>query len=478
MTDHEHNEHEHEHDEGQVHGEESHVDEPERVMGMPVSPEDDDETRMELGNQALADALRISFMCLKGLMVILVIGYLAQGVCWANQGEVKFIVGFGRVRGDMMTSESAVRLRWPWEEEITVSEQERQIKIDQEFWPENTRATDEGLRVVEDGYLVTGDQNIVHMKFTVPYVVASRQLEFCKDRETAARNYAFLLGEDNASRLLQQLAMSAATKVVSGMSVDPVLAATDLAGPLKTAIQEEVDQFEARSGIDLGIEIRPVSLSPDEGGEKNPREPYAVSQAFKLAQDAVSKQRTSVENGRQQASKTLAEAQTRAAATKGRAEAAANRLVGAASADAQLLQSMLSNIYGDGYEAPYYEAADGKRYAAPCEVEARTGRRVLRLLGTAEDEPEVFAAFDPEKYKLVIPALPERTAVEASKERVLKQRLYMRSLEQVFEDSAAAFVLHEMFDGSVRDLWLNMKRPRMGSDTGAGPGGPMPPAGR
>jgi regulator of protease activity HflC (stomatin/prohibitin superfamily) len=400
--------------------------------------DDDQGEDMELGNQALADALRISFNWLKFAMIVLVVVYLLMGVFWAGQDEMKLKLRFGEVVSDLITPDAGVRIRFPWEEVVTISTQTQDVFIRPEkteeaiteplhFWPGSTDPRNQQtLKLQGDGYLVTGDRNIVHMLMRVRYKVGDDQAG--ARMAEAATNYAFLLGPERADTLLRGLAMAAATRVVATMTVDEVLRGkAELASRIQDDLQKEIEDLEKNMGVDsLGIVLdeRAVDFLAEMGGEsvKNPREPFPTQDAFDFHQEANSEASRKRQEGQAEAQRMLRQAEARADQIVQQADSAAARITSRVQADLSVLQSLLKSIYGDAYQAPY---------------QAENGH-------------------------LVVPPLPQHTAETQKVEQVMRQRQYMRAIEAVFRAAAAAFVLHEPQDEDEREVWLNLNRPLQG----------------
>ena len=436
-----HEEHEHLGPQGHEH--------PEPPDAMVAQPGEDEEADAELGNQALADALRISFNWLKFAMVVLVVIYLLMGVFWAGPDEMKFKLRFGEVVSDPITSESGVRIRFPWEEVVTISTQTQEVQLRPEkpeegeppsadhFWPARASLNQQGLNLRHDGYVVTGDRNIVHMLLRVRYKVGHDTAGTRKGE--AAKNYAFRIGPENAEELLKGLSMAAATRVAATMSVDDVLREKRyMADRIQEELDREIDDLEENMGVDsIGIIVEQgdVDFIAEIGGEsiKNPREPYPTQEAFARHQQANSEASSLRQAGQAEAQRIRRQAEARADEIMNRAESEAERLKSRAEADLNVMQSHLAAIYGpEAYKPPYKDEETGE---------------------------------------WVVPPLPDHTAETAKKEQVMRQRLYMRAIEQVFRSAAAAFVLHRSEGGAEREVWLDLQRPMQG-DGRQGP--PMP----
>jgi regulator of protease activity HflC (stomatin/prohibitin superfamily) len=129
-------------------------------------------------NQALAEALRISFIILKLVIVCVVAGFIYSGMFKVKQNERAVVLRFGKVEG-YGSSKAILNPGWHWawpypiEEVIKVPAAgvERQLNIDS-FWYYRTeieKATNQvgmggkTLQFVRDGYSLTASRSVTDM---------------------------------------------------------------------------------------------------------------------------------------------------------------------------------------------------------------------------------------------------------------------------------------------------------------------------
>jgi modulator of FtsH protease HflK len=138
------------------------------------------------GTQALAEALRSSFVLVKLFMVALVIAFIVSGVFTVAPNEVAVILRFGSPVG--ATVERQLRqpgLHWkfpyPIDEVVRVPVGESRTVTSTIGWffitPEEEAAgvvpaALPSLRPGVDGYALTGDGNIVHVRTTLSYRIS------------------------------------------------------------------------------------------------------------------------------------------------------------------------------------------------------------------------------------------------------------------------------------------------------------------
>lgn len=129
---------------------------------------------------SLSGALKASFRLLSLIMIVFVLLFLKTGLVTVEQQEKGILKVFGRVTG---VAEPGLVYNWPFPigQVEMVSTQERRLTVD-DFWMNETaadklkslqqrRRSDEGLRPGWDGYLLTGDRNLIHVRFTCTYRV-------------------------------------------------------------------------------------------------------------------------------------------------------------------------------------------------------------------------------------------------------------------------------------------------------------------
>ena len=143
----------------------------------PLNPED-------AGSQALADALRSSFFVVKVAMVLLLLFFLAHGFFVVGPQHKAVILRFGKPVGEGDSALLGPGLHWafpsPIDEVVRIPFLENQAVQSSVGWyrttPEQEAAGLEAppgasLNPAVDGYVITGDDNIVHTRATLLYHV-------------------------------------------------------------------------------------------------------------------------------------------------------------------------------------------------------------------------------------------------------------------------------------------------------------------
>jgi len=147
-----------------------------------------DRVEADPANQSLNDALRLSFIALKLIMVGVLLLFCFSGWFKVNTGEVAVVLRLGEVVGlpgqDVYKPGAHFALPEPIDEVVVLPVTDQQCLLNKEFWFD-VQKTDEGktldqmpvraLEVGRDGTLVTSDQNLMHLKATVIYCIDEEQ---------------------------------------------------------------------------------------------------------------------------------------------------------------------------------------------------------------------------------------------------------------------------------------------------------------
>jgi len=148
----------------------------------PPEPAPPPEMPLDAGAQALAEALRSSFVIVKVVMVLLVLLFLASGFFTVGPQERAIILRFGKARGEGEKALLGPGLHWsfpyPIDESIKVSISGLQQVSSTVGWyavtPEQLLAGIEPpagatLNPIVDGYVLPADTNIIHSRATLTY---------------------------------------------------------------------------------------------------------------------------------------------------------------------------------------------------------------------------------------------------------------------------------------------------------------------
>jgi membrane protease subunit HflK len=235
--------------------------------------------------------------------------WLGSGVFIVQEGQQAVVTSFGRYA---QTRDAGIQFRWPYpfqaHETVAVT-QLRSVEVGR-----NTIGQATGLR---DSSMLTEDENIVDIRFTVQYRL--------KDSR------AYLFENRNPDEAVVQASESAVREIVGRSKVDQVLyeQRDAIAADLVKSIQVQLDRLKA------GVVIANVNV-------QNVQVPEQVQAAFNDAVKAGADRDRFKNEGQAYAADVIPKAQGNAARLKEEAEGYRSRVVAQAEGDAQRFRSVLA----------------------------------------------------------------------------------------------------------------------------------------
>ena len=217
----------------------------------PPSPPPAD-TPVDAGSQALAEALRSSFAIVKFVMLLLVVVFLGSGFFTVGPQEQAIILRFGHPlqQGDkaLLGPGPHWSLPYPIDEPVKVSISGLQQVRSTIGWyltspAEEALATEQKipfgvpLNPLVDGYLLTADTNIVHVRATLTYRISDPV------------RYVFSFA--NASNTVQQVLDTALLSTAARFKVDDILTRDVIA--FKETLRRLATDFIQKQ--DLGVTV-------------------------------------------------------------------------------------------------------------------------------------------------------------------------------------------------------------------------------
>ncbi|MEM1211876.1 MAG: SPFH domain-containing protein [Planctomycetota bacterium] len=259
--------------------------------------------------QSLSDALRVAFMLLKIVMIILIAVYLASGTFTVDQQQAAVKLRFGKIVGEpgqrVFGPGTHLGLPLPFESRVVVTTAPQSISLNQAFFfergAEEMTKTDEELaqegrtgplNPLTDGYLITGDANIVHGTFRVTFRVT--------DVEAYVRNLGDLAQAESVTRTAAERGLVHAAATVE--ADDFIAGRARLSGATDYANRTLTD---LRTGITIDrIEvIRPAM-------------PIAARNAYNQVNNAEAERAKAIEEAERDRARTLSNAGGPAAAPR------------------------------------------------------------------------------------------------------------------------------------------------------------------
>lgn len=305
----------HEHD----HGRSAVAERPAPVPDVP-----DDAT-----SQALSDALKSSFAIIKILMIGLVVVFLFSGFFQVGTQEKAIILRFGKPVGGADAALLGPGPHWafpyPIDEVVKIPIGQVQTVSSTVGWYQTSAAQEAAgtepqpgpsLNPTTDGYVLTGDGNIVHVRGTLHYRITEPALGY-------EFNFA------NSSNLVQSIFNNALNYAAASYAVDNLLT-HDVAG-FREKVRSRIEQLAAQQG--LGISIDQVNLEA-----KPPRQ---LAAAFAAVTEAGVRRSKVLNDARSYENQTLSRAKAEAAGIVNAGETERTRMVEFVAADAKRFNDAL-----------------------------------------------------------------------------------------------------------------------------------------
>ncbi|HZL77243.1 MAG TPA: SPFH domain-containing protein [Candidatus Limnocylindrales bacterium] len=292
----------------------------------------------DAGSQALAEALRSSFVIVKFAMVALVFVILGAGFFTVGPQEKAVILRFGKPQGEGQKMLLGAGLHWslpyPIDEVVRIPITEIQQVISTVGWyattPEMELAGTEppagqSLNPQIDGYVITADRNIIHSRATISYHIDDPRTAIFNF--TSGTNHQFnLAGISNA---VQNAANNALVLTAARFNVDDILT-RDIAG-FQEAVNQRVTELAEREHLGVAIDqCGVVCIAPRQLKDVFTQVTTARQNYEKLLNDAKSEE-----------SRILNQAGAQAASITNLAETARTRFVTGIESDAEAFTKLL-----------------------------------------------------------------------------------------------------------------------------------------
>src|SRR6266568_5580460 len=249
------------------------------------------------GSRALAEALRSSFVIVKGIMVLLVVLFLGSGLTTVGPQEKAVILRFGKPVGEGENALLGPGFHWAWPPPI---DEVVKIPIGQVQTVQSTIGW----------YLLTADGNIIHARGTLRYRISEPGLRY---------EFDFV----NASNLVQNAFNGAMLYAAANYTVDDVLT-RDAAG-FREKVRGRLEQLIARDQLGVTVDLVDVQTIP----------PRQLKDAFAAALGAEVDRAKAINDARSYANQTLSRAEAEAAARISAGETERTRLVEFVAAEAE-----------------------------------------------------------------------------------------------------------------------------------------------
>lgn len=295
----------------------------------PVEPPTPSEPPDEASSQALSDALRSSFVIIRILMIGLVVVFLGSGFFTVGPQEKAVKLRFGKPVGEGDTMLLGPGAHWafpyPIDEVVKIPVGVMQSVRSSVGWYATTPAMEAAgqepppeasLNPARDGYLLTGDANVIHVRGDLAYRIREPGLQY-------------VFGFAEASNLVQNAFNSAMVYGASRYKVDDVLT-HDFAG-FRELVQRRMSQLVEQQ--QLGIVIDQINLQAIP--------PRQLKEPFNAVAEAEARRGKVLNEARNHESQAINNARANAAARRAMAEAGRARVVQSVAAEAERFNHLL-----------------------------------------------------------------------------------------------------------------------------------------
>lgn len=256
---------------------------------------------MDPANQSLAEALRLSYRVLQGVIVVLVILFATSGLQRIEPDQSGVMLRFGAIQesgagGESLEPGWKISL-WPYPagEFVLIDGLTREVDLGDAFWPRlNEGQTKEsaienasagvGLRPGVDGYLVLKGGDIAHLKLKASYAI-DRPADLLR-----------AIRPDAADKVVELAVRSATVNVAAGLALQDI---TDLTEDTKRRIREAAQAtLDTLGGAASGLRLTTITIT-----DSSPA--FSIAKAQLELQNARENARNAVEEARRRAEQEL-----------------------------------------------------------------------------------------------------------------------------------------------------------------------------
>ncbi|MBO4345596.1 MAG: hypothetical protein J5833_07560 [Victivallales bacterium] len=314
------------------------------------------EQHIDGGMQALVRMLRILFQGLRVLIILIFIYLIFSGMFRVDDQNEAMLFRFGKLQKRVIDPEkgetpilTSGRWYWAWPSPIDWVKEipaQKSITVSTEnvfmpWMPPNMNGqqppANNFMRPGADGYLLTGDTNILHARWDVNYRVVNSEkyyINFYDDSDGDPEKK----GKNGTEAIIRNLLANAAIMETANWKVEDMLRTTRTLPDGKIEnIKEKVQARLAKmlEEVDLGVQIQSVNLV-------DLRQPIAVQDAFRKVNEAAEAGRAETLKARSYAESVELAAQGTAYRILDDARSYRTRIVETIKADSSYFQTVLA----------------------------------------------------------------------------------------------------------------------------------------
>jgi membrane protease subunit HflK len=255
---------------------------------IPKAPQMRPRGELDAAGKSLSEALRISFIILKVIIVVLVIIFLASGLRTVGSNEQALVLRFGKIRGigENRILGPGLKLLFPYpiHEIVKIPTAKKQTLPINSFWyfqknldvlpkgPKTRERVPETLKPKEDGYCITrgeqqsriipgatgSDYNIVHSKWQLTYNIDDPERFFKNvyiEDIKPGQSHADVI-EKSLTPLLKPLIEHSVVSAMVNYTIDDVIQNPgSISKNVQRLVQQKLDKIET------GIKVISVQLT-------------------------------------------------------------------------------------------------------------------------------------------------------------------------------------------------------------------------
>ncbi|MHC4169901.1 MAG: SPFH domain-containing protein [Planctomycetota bacterium] len=386
----------------------------------PVPPATPVGEELDAASRSLSEALRISFIILKVIMIILVVAFLASGFVTVDSDEQAIVLRFGKIRaGGLLEPGPHWVFPYPIDEIIRIPVKTPVNLPINSFWYFQTREDmlsnapprvrpGMGLRPLLDGYCLSrsekdteasagsdgSDYNIVHTKWQLTYQIDDPDRFFrgvyVRDVKPGDDYFDVITGDEGVKPLLKNLFEDAVVTAMVNYTIDEAISSLSaIPRHVERLLQDKLDDIQS------GIRVESVQLTRSEP----PPHTRAAFEASIMASQA--------------GQKVVTEAKTSAADTLNKAAGPVAERLHAALRDETVGEQVKESLWQDLGGTAHERMADAQAYET-------------QVVETAKANADYLQRLLPE-YKL--------------RPRLVVQKIYLDAMRRIYENAGEKFVI-------------------------------------
>ena len=278
---------------------------------------------LDAAGRSLSEALRISFIILKVIMIVLVIVFLASGFRTVASDEQALVLRFGKIRGAGEGRLLNPGLHWvfpyPIDEIVKIPVAKKVNLAVNSLWyyqrpeemlpegPKNKARIDPKLNPIRDGYCITrsekqgrvlagftgSDYNIVHCKWQITYQIDDPERFFrnvYSEDVKPGESYANTIVK-SVTPLLEKLVEDTVVTAMVDYTIDEAISSqAKIPKHVERLLQEKLDKIES------GVTVVSVQLTDITWPRQVDRAFWASIRASQESQKVITEARTYAEN--------------------------------------------------------------------------------------------------------------------------------------------------------------------------------------